>query len=314
MTPEPTAPRALDLQEFARRLSALLHDSDSKIVWFIGAGCSVSSGVPTAASLVSTWLPQLKEREEGSSHGWQVWASERFPGFRLSRRAAHYGEIIDALFDVEELRQREVERITSGVDPGVGYAVLAQLMTNDSFGERCNVVLTTNFDDLVADALYLTTTKKPLVVVHESLAPFARKSAVRPLVVKLHGDARLAPRNTPSELRDIDDMLTAKVGALLDGAALVFLGYAGRDESILRLFESVGTDLLRQGVYWVNQRGPADPMERVLSSAPSFHVHHSDFDELMITLADALDISLPSVNRWERLFDDYSVQLTLAEM
>ena len=64
-------------------------------------------------------------------------------------------------------------------------------------GGRFSIVLTTNFDDLVADALYLFTAARPLVIHHESLANFIRPTRTRPLVVKLHGDAIARRRRTP---------------------------------------------------------------------------------------------------------------------
>ncbi len=80
-------------------------------------------------------------------------------------------------------------------------AVLATLIAR--YGGCFNVVITTNFDDLVSDALYLFTQARPIVIGHESLADFIRPTRTRPLVVKLHGDARLAPQNTVVETAKI---------------------------------------------------------------------------------------------------------------
>jgi protein O-mannosyl-transferase len=63
-----------------------------------------------------------------------------------------YGEVIDQLFFQPEERQREIEALCDGSFPAFGYAVLSGMMTLD--GGRCNVALTTNFDDLIADALF----------------------------------------------------------------------------------------------------------------------------------------------------------------
>ena len=100
-------------------------------------------------------------------------------------------------FSPRGLGKREIERLCDGRFPAFGYAVLASLMAMD--GGRFNIVLTTNFDDLVADALYLFTAARPLVIHHESLANFIRPTRTRPLVVKLHGDHRLSPQNTFEE-------------------------------------------------------------------------------------------------------------------
>jgi hypothetical protein len=60
-------PRQITLQTFVRRLHGLLSEPDCNLVWLLGAGCSVSSGIPGAAGLVRQWLPRLKRQEEGMS-------------------------------------------------------------------------------------------------------------------------------------------------------------------------------------------------------------------------------------------------------
>ena len=88
-------------------------------------------------------------------------------------------------------------------DPGFGYATFAQLLEHQPCGPRCNLVFTTNFDDLVADALYLYTRTRPLVVSHASLADFVTSGRTRPTIVKLHGDAMLAPLNDATQLAEL---------------------------------------------------------------------------------------------------------------
>ena len=301
--------KRINLKQFAQQIQELFEEPDARVIWFIGAGCSMSSGIPGAAALVEQWLPRLKKRETGDSADWSGWAGSRFPEYSPDNPGAHYGSVMDELF-LQVTRQKEMERVTSGRDPAVGYALLAQLMTNDRFGSRCNIVLTTNFDDLVADGLYLTTTQKPLVVGHDSLARFARASESRPLVVKLHGDALLAPRNTVEEVSELDPSLAQSVARLLDNCAIVFLGYAGRDQSIARLFATLPEGSVSYGMYWVGSALPGTLMQDELERHPSFHVDHRDFDEAMVEIADLLDVKLPGVKRWKELFKRYERQLT----
>lgn len=150
-----TAAPTLDLLPFVKRLRYLVTEhEDCGLVWFLGAGCSVSSGIPTAAGLVRQWLPQLKARETGSEERWEPWAEGQFPGF-AEAAGSFYGAVMDRLFPLQNERQREIERLTAEKDPGIGYALLALLMCHEKFCPQTNVVLTTNFDDLVQDASVL---------------------------------------------------------------------------------------------------------------------------------------------------------------
>lgn len=118
-------PREMPVEQFARKVKELLAEEDCKLVWFLGAGASVASGAPTSEQLVRQWLPRLKAQQTGSEQGWEEWGTGVFPGFDAVAPARHYGAVMDALFPLPADRQVEVERITEGLDPSVGYALLS---------------------------------------------------------------------------------------------------------------------------------------------------------------------------------------------
>jgi Tfp pilus assembly protein PilF len=245
-------------------------------------------------------------QEEGDNSDWEDWAKTRFENFDPDQLALLYGAVIDQLFPLPRERQQEVERLTSAKDPSVGYALLAVLIAHEEYGPRANVILTTNFDDLMADSMYLLTRRKPLVVVHESLAPYARASRSRPLIVKLHGDARLAPRNTPGETKNLDDELRRRISSLVHGSGLIFCGYGGNDHSIARFIRSAEPDAFPLGIYWVGTEMPTGPVGSALKERPGvFHVPQDNFDRFMIGLAEELDLTLPGFDRWRSLFQTY---------
>ena len=185
--------RKIAPDEFARRLKGTTREADKRFAFFLGAGCSASSGVADAAGLVrDEWLPRLRDLRAPLRADLNAWAKDEFAGWDPENAASFYGPVLEALFLHGEERQREIERLCDGRFPGFGYATLASLVAFE--GGRFNVVLTTNFDDLVADALYLFTSARPLVIQHESLASYIRPTRTRPLVVKLHGDHRLLHR------------------------------------------------------------------------------------------------------------------------
>jgi len=160
----PKALRRISIEEFARRLKATTAAADKRFAFFLGAGCSVSSGVPDAGTLVrENWLPRLRDLRAPARKDLDTWAGETLDNYDPQCPAVAYGQVIDQLFFQPEERQREIESLCDGRFPGFGYAVLSGLVTLE--GGRFNVVLTTNFDNLIADALYLfTITMNPLQV------------------------------------------------------------------------------------------------------------------------------------------------------
>jgi tetratricopeptide (TPR) repeat protein len=297
--------RRITIEEFARRLKVTTAASDKRFAFFLGAGCSVSSGVPSAGTLVKDyWLPRLRDLRAPSRKDLDTWASEILPDYSPSNSAAAYGQVIDQLFFQSEERQREIESLCDGRFPAFGYAVLSGLVTLEA--GKFNVVLTTNFDDLIADALYLFTTARPLVIHHESLAAYIRPTRTRPLIVKLHGDHRLSPHNTARETATIKNEIEASVRTLLHDRGLIFAGYGGNDKGIQKMFEDLPTEALPLGVFWISEFEPQGIVRPWLESRNAVWVQKSDFDECMLIIRDEFQIQHPQRKRFDEVFDKYT--------
>src|SRR5439155_27101627 len=115
--------RKIAADEFARRLHETTKQSDKRFALFLGAGCSVSSGVPDAASLVRDhWLPRLRDFRSPHRKDLDAWAKEAFPNYERNNAAASYGDIMNELFLQAEERQREIESQCDGRLRVFGYA------------------------------------------------------------------------------------------------------------------------------------------------------------------------------------------------
>lgn len=271
------------------------HQHHAHYAFFLGAGCSVSSGIPAAGDLVKhVWLPRLRELQGQVLEIQDDWIGRQFSGYDPDRPAASYGEVMATLLPSPGDRQREIENLCRGKSPSFGYAMLASLMapTHGYF----NVALTTNFDDLMADALYLFSRARPLVVPHEALAGFMRRAPSRPLVVKLHGDNQLAPLNTSEETGLLSREIKDAVHHLLRDCGLIFIGYGGNDEGIREMLESLPVDTLPHGVYWVSANDPRGTLRPWLDGRNSVWVEHRDFDELMLLVKETF--GFPHADTW----------------
>jgi hypothetical protein len=299
--------RVIDVQEFIRRFKKLIENNNAKFSLFLGAGCSVSSGIQTAGYLVEkVWLPRLKETETGNQKNVDEWVKTRFPKYKENDPAQSYGEIIETLFPTAKERQTEIENLVKDFDPGFGYAILAKLM--EKYRAHCNIVLTTNFDDMVADALYLYTYQKPIVIFHEALAAFVKIGDTRPIVIKLHGDSKLSPLNTKDETDELSDEITQVIKNIFSETGLIFIGYGGNDCSVLRILNEVSKDngSFQWGIYWIGGRIPNNKMGKFLREKNAIWVKHKDFDDLMLQVKEALELELPTIDRFDVLFKSLS--------
>ncbi|MHB8103189.1 MAG: SIR2 family NAD-dependent protein deacylase [Methanosarcina sp.] len=294
--------RTIEVQEFVRRFEDLVENKKAKFCFFLGAGCSVSSGIDTAGTLVDkVWLPKLKEMETGNQENFNEWLGERFPEYKKDNAAQSYGKIIESLFPTPKERQTEIERIVKGHDPGFGYAVLTNLM--EKIGVQCNIILTTNFDDMIADAFYLYTDQKPIVILHEALAAFVKISDTRPIVIKLHGDSKLSPLNTKDETK-LSNKIKKVIKNLFSETGLIFIGYGGNDSSINEILNKIPVNdgSFPWGIYWIGERTPDNQMGEFLEKRNALWVKHKNFEELMLHIKETFELGLPTIDKFDMLF------------
>ncbi len=305
----------IDVLQFVRKLKmGIDNGSDCRFVFFLGAGCSVSSGIPDATTLVIYWLKLLKRLETGNVNDFDSWVKNRFPGFDDEKAASFYGKVIEKLYPSSKTRQEEVERITERALPSFGYAVLAQLATHPIYGKYFNTIVTTNFDDLVADAIYLFTNKKPLVIYHESLINFVRISSFQPVIIKLHGDARFAPKNIEIETKNLDKNVKKTLNNLFSERGLIFIGYGGNDKSIGNLLSGLPKNSLPLGIYWVGNRLPKSVIGEWLQSRNATWVEHQGFDELMLIIWYYFNLKHPDLSKFSQVLEVYIETFNLVKL
>ena len=93
-------------------------------VFALGAGASVTSGIPTGGQLVDRWLAELKLRDSnGKDQSVEDWANNGLgiDDFEFKRRAEFYPRIYERRFgdDLEE-GYAYLEEVMKGAQPGLG--------------------------------------------------------------------------------------------------------------------------------------------------------------------------------------------------
>lgn len=292
------------LSQFCKYVSEAI-EKDA-FAFFLGAGCSITSNVPSASHIALRWVMEMKREETGVSSGFEAWYGERNPGFSREKAGAFYSHIIRERYPNPAQRRAAVQDFVSCADPGVGYALLSEMLTNSKTSANCNVVLTTNFDDLVADALFLFKKVKALVIPHDDLVAHSVPTMRCPLIVKVHGDANLAPRSTAEEIASLSKEMSAALHRILYGRGIVFLGYSGYDQSVAKALSKLPKEAISNGIYWINKNPPGDEeLFRCLTEREAVWVKHNDFDELMMSLHSKLELPKPEGRRFKDIVNNY---------
>lgn len=238
--------------------------------WFLGAGASAASGIPTGYAMIRDFKTRIYCRETGYSPrevdaADPLWIGRIDDFFRKSSMLppggdpTEYSAAFEVVYPNERHRRQYIDDAISKGTPSFAHRALAALMSS----KQLNCVFTTNFDSLVETSATLTDQLlEPAERAMPTLAALdSADRALRcvsesdwPLIAKLHGDYQSVKiKNTGSELEHQDDSMRAVLVEACSRFGLVVVGYSGRDTSVMDALQSVliHPRAYPSGLYWV---------------------------------------------------------------
>jgi protein O-mannosyl-transferase len=266
------------------KLKTFLHNfhnntrSDRKYCFILGSGASRSSGIPTGGELVKDWMSELTKMHD--SGDLTAWKKEN----KITEKnlAEHYSMIFDKRFELDPKEGFDcLEKAMDGKEPSCGYSVLAHILAQ----KQHNIVVTTNFDSLTEDALFIYTKTKPLVVGHEALAHYIKPLNSRPTIVKIHRDLFFTPKNTLSETKALETKFETNMTSLFKHYTPLVIGYGGNDGSLMGFLEEL--DEIEGGIFWFYRKEDGELNARIKKLIKKFNgraIPIPSFDDLMFQL------------------------------
>lgn len=250
---------------------------------FLGSGCSVTSGISTGMNLVNQWKQEIyNSKKEGDISEEDFWKDQ----FQWFDPRNPYSSLFQKKYDLPRQRRIFVENEVAGKNPAIGYAYLIKLIENNFF----NTVFTTNFDDLLNEAFYRFSSKRPIVCAHDSSISSITVTSKRPKIIKLHGDYLFDDiKSTLRETESLNDNMKAKFIEFAKDHGLIVVGYAGNDRSIMDILSMLlqKEDYFKHGIYWCIREGDdsiSDELRQLLWKDRVYYVKVAGFDELMAEL------------------------------
>ena len=223
--------------------------TDRPFCFIIGAGVSRSSGIATGGEMAKVWLHELYEAENFAGLSLEAWATAEqlsIEGFTLENLARFYPQLYQRRFgDYEQAGYAFLESQMEGKEPSYGYSVLSYLLSETAH----RVVVTTNFDNLVADALSIHSNRFPLVIGHDTLAQYAAVELRRPLVAKIHGALGFSPKSHPDDISDLPQGWRVALARILDRYTPIVIGYEGNDGSLMGFLKSLQSHIPDR-IFW----------------------------------------------------------------
>jgi tetratricopeptide (TPR) repeat protein len=261
--------------------------------FILGAGASVSSEIPSGYDLATEWLATLYHEAVDPKPPVEEWATEAslgIKGFKYEDRASFYSQLYEKRFGKDpEGGYAFLEDAMSKKDPRVGYSILAYILTETQH----KVVITTNFDNLVADALSIYTETFPLVLGDQSLARYASVDVRRPLIAKIHGALGFAMRNSSDEVGELPEEWITPLKQIFAKYTPIVIGYDGNDGGLMGLLKKMPKGSINS-IYWCKRWKKDDaselldkvkePICDILRKHNGAIVPIPSFDQLMLKL------------------------------
>lgn len=239
--------------------SLLLNSSQPTLL--LGAGASITSGIPAAEETVEkaarwAWCHAQGRSPEDirvlRSDYWpwlckQAWFSED------RSLAEQYPQVIGKLLGVKRTRRDFFEKLIApqGIQPSVGYRNLARILHEGWI----STVLTTNFDHCLDDARILENKPHLLVSIKtpDDLIRFS-SSPMDPQLIYLHGSVEhYSDKNLDDEVASLEPQLVERLLPIIRDHPIIVVGYRGAEASIMKglfLDQVQATNRFAHGVYW----------------------------------------------------------------
>ena len=270
-------------------LATSMHAQPGVYALLLGSGVSTGAGLPTGWGVVEelvTRIAALEGAVDEARRDAAAWWTEHGVG------DLRYDTLLERLAPTPAARQGLLAGFFEGEDevgdriaPSRAHHAIAQLVRRGSV----RVILTTNFDRLMEQALEAIGISPQVISRPEAVNGMAPLAHAPVTIIKLHGDYKdLGTRNTPAELSTYPAEWMDLLARVFDEYGLVISGWsAGWDAALVHALESSSSR--RYPLYWDSRSAKGDAAQRVLANRAGLAVPASSADELFEALSENLE-------------------------
>ena len=297
-------------------------------IFLIGAGCSISAGVPGAALVAQRMAREVADRmgvaasnADADNCYRSLVAAKKLVDCSKPGGKVDWYRVYDAMFKTHYAEPNDSRalfgRIISGPKVGINWS---HLCLGELVAQRfISTVLTTNFDQLALSGIVRAGV---IPVVCDDIDSLNRINVTpgHAQLVELHGSRHTyLLRNNPADVADVGGDFRAS-GTILEllrhATVFVAIGYGGREDGVMDLLVSSARILPGKHLFWVNHS--ADPeaispkvRDFLATSRQSRLVPGQDADRFFLDLSRELGVGAPSaiarpLESLERLIADVS--------
>lgn len=274
-------------------LATQMHSQPGVFAVLIGSGVSTGAGLPTGWQVVKELVRRAAVALDPASEGpvgdedVEAWWTENGVG------ELGYSGVLEVLAPTSAGRQALLEGFfeaapdedTEPTKPSAAHRALARLVA----GGTVRVILTTNFDRLMEQALLEEGIHPQVISRPEAVTGMKPLAHAPATLIKLHGDYKdLTTLNTPQELGDYPDQWRDIVAQVIDEYGLLVSGWsADWDTALVHAIESCASR--RYPTYWDSRSSRGAAAQRLLSHRSGVAVPSTSADALFTELEASID-------------------------
>ena len=272
-------------------------NKDQQFAFLLGAGASISSGIPSAYSCIWDWkrliylsnnpkINHISIESENDKREIQRWLDLQ-QGFPDNNSEEEYSFYIEKAFPDERDRISYFENLFRDKQPSIGYHLLAFLAKNNIVPS----IWTTNFDGLSKlSAERLGLTVYPISIdTKNSIFNSLTRSGLK--YIALHGDYKYSKiKNTGMELDNQVELFIEAMKTHFSEKHLIIIGYSGRDKSLMEALMSAYSQNGGGRLFWLGIENEPTPIVRKLilkakeSGRSAYYIPSPGFDESLFQL------------------------------
>lgn len=277
-------------------LATSMHAQPGVYAVLLGSGVSTGAGIPTGWGVVRELIGRVAAASTPGDENAARAAWDDPEGWWASRDHGElgYASLLEALASTQAARQGllagffepDAEERAEGLkQPTKAHQAIAELVKRG----YVRVVVTTNFDRLMEQALEAAGVSPQVIARPEAvngMAPLAHSPAT---LLKLHGDYKdLGSLNTPAELSAYAPEWNELLSQVFDEYGLVISGWsADWDGALVGALEAAPAR--RYPLFWDARSSKGENAQRLLQSRVGTRIPATSADALFSELIDSVD-------------------------
>lgn len=259
----------ISMEELVEHIAVLKKEHHVSVTIFMGAGVSISAGVPSANDI-------MRDLEQ------------KFPHAISKAKAKSYGEYMRCLGS--GTRKELIKKYIANPKVNIAHLYLGSLV-------KCGYVdriLTTNFDPIAIKALGLNNIYPSIYDMAETKR-FKSNEIMDPSIFYIHGRYNgYHILNTDEELRIHSDAVRQLFEDTSRKRCWIVIGYSGENDPLFEKFSEM--EEYTYGLYWIGYGTLGNRAKEFLDTRDDvFYLGSYDADSFFIKLANGLGLSKPPI-------------------